>query len=163
MRVELLELHLFLTQFIDIKFSLTYCLVHIVCLSLRLLLLLEHHKNILNIFQCNELPALLKCGRSCIPLLGPGFLKKWRIIPDNYPQYPYTIWWHIFCKSRYCFVEGIDITFWFLPIIFADLVFWEKLWILSLSKPLTVDPFPMVFMRLKLRTCLFLELIIFET
>ena len=92
MRVELLELHLFLTQFIDIKFSLTYCLVHIVCLSLRLLLLLEHHKNILNIFQCNELPALLKCGRSCIPLLGPGFLKKWRIIADNYPQYPYTIW-----------------------------------------------------------------------
>ena len=126
MRVELLELHLFLTQFIDIKFSLTYCLVHIVCLSLRLLLLLEHHKNILNIFQCNELPALLKCGRSCIPLLGPGFLKKWRIIADNYPQYPYTIWWHVFCKSRYCFVEGIDITFWFLPIIFADLVFWEK-------------------------------------
>lgn len=31
MRVDLLELRLFLFQFIDIKFSLTYCLVHIVC------------------------------------------------------------------------------------------------------------------------------------
>ena len=56
-------------------------------------------------------------------------------------------WWHIFRKSRYFCVGGIDIT----------CFFHRRLSILSLFRSLAVDLFPMIMIRLELRTCWILD------
>ena len=59
------------------------------------------------------------------------------------------------------FWGGIGVNLCFTPFTTIDLIFQKSLWISSLVRSLTVDIFPIVMMRLELRTRWFLDLISF--
>ena len=87
------------------------------------------------------------------------FLKSRDITICKHPHYPQKRWWlvDIPCKSGYSCVLGIDRTLWFDLLMI--LLLQKNLWISGLFRFARVDIFSisMVIMKLKFRTCWFLD------